>query len=220
MNSSPPCDAVASLFTPCISHQTFTTADHQGLSEDQRGFTSLHFLRCQHGSALAVDPSEDTAPWAPQLFLIMSRSGVLQVWVFLVGLWQQAHCATLPGRPSAPPEGAGVPVPHLRMLSLGLDHLLKGVEGHSRTLEKRGQQGAQELEQATKHLEELSKQSLQTGRTHRQVGSKQSGNISDFYRGRCLAGSCYPTALLFGVILENVKRVSVHSKIVKLFFHL
>lgn len=112
-------------------------------------------------------------PGPPQLFLIMSRSGVLQLWVFLVGLWQQAHCATLPGRPSAPPEGAGVPVPHLRMLSLGLDHLLKGVEGHSRTLEKRGQQGAQELEQAAKHLEELSKQSLQTGRTHRQVRKEQ-----------------------------------------------
>lgn len=73
-----------------------------------------------------------------------------------------------------------MPVPHLRMLSLGLDHLLKGVEEHSGTLEKRGQQGAQEVEQATKRLEELSKQSLQTGRTHRQVGSKQSGRIVFF----------------------------------------
>lgn len=168
MNSSPPSDAVASLFTSCISHQT---------TRALRGPTWIYFLRYQHSSALAVEPSEDTALWAPSPFLIMSRSRLLQLSVFLVGLWQQAPCATLPGRPSAPPEGAGVPVPHLRMLSLGLDHLLKGVEEHSRTLEKRGQQGAQELEQATKHLEELSKQSLPTGRTHRQVGSKQSVDV-------------------------------------------
>lgn len=106
------------------------------------------------------------------MFLNMSGRRVLRLSVFLVGLWQQANCATLPGRPSAPPERAGVPVLQLRMLSLGLHHLLQGVEEHSSSLEKRGQQGALQLEQATKHVERLSKQSLQTGRTHRQVGRK------------------------------------------------
>lgn len=106
------------------------------------------------------------------MFLNMNNRRVLQLSVFLVGLWQQANSAALPGRPSAPPEQAGVPVPHLRMLSLGLNHLLQGVKEHSISLEKRGQQGALQLEQATKHVEELSKQSLQTGRTHRQVGGK------------------------------------------------
>lgn len=58
---------------------------------------------------------------------------------------------------------------HLRMLSLGLAHLLRGVEENAKKLEKQGEQGALELNRATKGLESLSKQSLQTGRIHRQV---------------------------------------------------
>lgn len=98
----------------------------------------------------------------------MSGRQVLQLSIFLVGLWQ-AHCATPPGRVSASQEAGGVPVSHLRMLSLGLAHLLQGVEENAKKLEKQGDQGALELNRATKGLESLSKQSLQTGRTHRQV---------------------------------------------------
>lgn len=150
------------MFTSCIWHQTFTSADHQGSSRILVNYSA---------------PAEGVLlfRWSLdfQIFLSMSCRCVLWLSVFLVGLWQQATCATLPGRPSAPPEGAGVPAPHLRMLSLGLNHLLQGVKEHSSSLEKRGQQGALQLEQATKHVEELSKQSLQTGRTHRQVGRKK-----------------------------------------------
>lgn len=93
---------------------------------------------------------------------------MLQLSVLLVGLCQ-AHRAPPPGGPSTS-QGAGVvPVSQLRMLSLGLAHLLQGVEENAQQLEQQGGQVAAELDGATKSLESLLKQSLKAGRTHRQV---------------------------------------------------
>lgn len=58
---------------------------------------------------------------------------------------------------------------HLRMLSLGLAHLLKGVEENAKQLEQQEERVAAELERATKSIESLHKRSLLTGWTHRQV---------------------------------------------------
>lgn len=93
---------------------------------------------------------------------------MLQLSVFLIGLCQ-AHRATPPGDPSTSQEAGEVAVSQLRMLSLGLAHLLQGVEENAKRLEQQGEQVAAELDRATKGLESLRKQSLQRGRTHRQV---------------------------------------------------
>ncbi|XP_070707257.1 angiopoietin-related protein 3-like [Pempheris klunzingeri] len=98
----------------------------------------------------------------------MRVNQVLQLSVLLVGFCQ-AQPAPPPDDPSAS-QGAGeVPVSQLRMLSLGLAYLLQGVEENAEQLEKRGEQVAAELDGTTKSLETLRKQSLQTGRTHRQA---------------------------------------------------
>lgn len=96
----------------------------------------------------------------------MSR--VLHLSVLLVGLCQ-AHRAPPPGDPSTSQEVGEVPVAQLRMLSLGLAHLLQGVEENAERLERQGEQVAAELDGAMKSLESLLKQSSQAGRTHRQV---------------------------------------------------
>ncbi|XP_029300801.1 uncharacterized protein LOC115016868 [Cottoperca gobio] len=92
-------------------------------------------------------------------------SRVLQLSVLLVGLCQ-AHRAP----PSSSSQEAGeVPVSQLRMLALGMAHLLQGVEENTEQLEQRGEQVAADMDGATKSLESLRKQSLQAGRTHKQV---------------------------------------------------
>ncbi|XP_044030926.1 uncharacterized protein LOC122865941 [Siniperca chuatsi] len=98
----------------------------------------------------------------------MRVSRVLQLSVLLLGLCQ-AHRAPPPGDPSTSQEAGEVPVSLLRMLSLGLAHLLQGAEENAERLEQQGEQVAAELDGATKSLESLRKQSLRAGRTHRQV---------------------------------------------------
>lgn len=93
---------------------------------------------------------------------------MLQLSALLVGLCQ-ARRAPPPGDSSASQEAGEVPVSHMRMLSLGLGHLLQGVEENVERLEQQGEAVAAELDGDTKSLESLSKQSFQTGRTHRQV---------------------------------------------------
>ncbi|XP_035524051.1 uncharacterized protein LOC118332745 [Morone saxatilis] len=94
----------------------------------------------------------------------MGASRVLQLSVLLVGL-----CAPPPSDASTSQEAGEVPVSQLRMLSLGLAHLLRWVEENAGRLEQQGDQVAAELDGATKSLEGLRKQSLQSARTHRQV---------------------------------------------------
>ncbi|KAM7369327.1 hypothetical protein PAMP_013602 [Pampus punctatissimus] len=98
----------------------------------------------------------------------MRVSRVLQLSFMLVGLSQGRHNPP-PGNPSTSQKAGEVPVSQLKMLSLGLAHLLQGVEENAGQLEQQGEQVAAELEGATRSLESLRKQSLQTGRTHRQV---------------------------------------------------
>ncbi|XP_074473844.1 uncharacterized protein LOC141757323 isoform X3 [Sebastes fasciatus] len=98
----------------------------------------------------------------------MRVSRALQLSVLLVGICR-AHRASPPGGPSASQEAGEVPVAQLRMLSLGLAHLLQGVAENAEQLEQRGDQVAAELDGTTKSLEGLRKQSLQAGRTHKQV---------------------------------------------------
>ncbi|KAM8744394.1 uncharacterized protein AB9X84_018375 isoform 1-T2 [Acanthopagrus schlegelii] len=98
----------------------------------------------------------------------MRVSWVLHLSVLLVGLCQ-AHQAPPPGDPSTSQKAGEVPVAQLRMLSLGLAHLLQGVEENAERLERQGEQVAAELDGAMKSLESLLKQSSQAGRTHRQV---------------------------------------------------
>ncbi|XP_076614518.1 uncharacterized protein LOC143338181 isoform X1 [Chaetodon auriga] len=103
---------------------------------------------------------------------IMRVSHVLQLSVLLVGLCQ-AHTTSPPGDPSTSEEAGAVPRSQLRMLSLGLAHLLQGVEENAKRLEQQGEQVAVELDGATKSLEILRKQSFQAGRTHKQVRKDQ-----------------------------------------------
>ena len=62
-----------------------------------------------------------------------------------------------------------VPDAHLKMLSVGLGRLLRGVEDNAQRLEGQGRRMAVEVEQAYQALESLRKQSFLAGRTHRQV---------------------------------------------------
>ncbi|XP_036972940.1 uncharacterized protein LOC119029871 isoform X2 [Acanthopagrus latus] len=105
----------------------------------------------------------------------MRVSRVLHLSVLLVGLCQ-AHRAPPPGDPSTSQEVGEVPVAQLRMLSLGLAHLLQGVEENAERLERQGEQVAAELDGAMKSLESLLKQSSQAGRTHRQVRKAARGD--------------------------------------------
>ncbi|KAF3702304.1 hypothetical protein EXN66_Car017992 [Channa argus] len=92
----------------------------------------------------------------------------LQLSILLVGLCQ-AHCDPPPDAASASGQKGGVPVSQLRMLSLGLAHLLHGVAENNEQLEQQRKQVLAELDGATQTLESLLKQRLHTGRTHRQV---------------------------------------------------
>ncbi|KAG8010879.1 Phosphatidylinositol 4-phosphate 5-kinase type-1 beta [Nibea albiflora] len=96
----------------------------------------------------------------------MTVSRVLQLSILLVGLCQ-AHCTTPASDPSQ--EAGEALVSQLRMLSLGLAHLLQGVEENTEQLEQQGEQVAAELDRTMKTLENLHKQNLQARRTHRQV---------------------------------------------------
>lgn len=98
----------------------------------------------------------------------MRASRALRLSFLLVGLCQ-AHHAPPPGVPSASREAGKVPVSQLRMLSLGLAHMLQGLVENAEHLERQGDQVAAELDGAAESLESLRKQSLQAGRTHRQV---------------------------------------------------
>ncbi|KAM3599787.1 uncharacterized protein V6R79_011508 [Siganus canaliculatus] len=73
------------------------------------------------------------------------------------------------GDPSASQEAGGVPMSQLRMLSLGLAHLLQGVQENGKRLDEQGEQVVVEVDAATKNLESLRKSSFQAGRTHRQL---------------------------------------------------
>lgn len=94
-------------------------------------------------------------------------SRVLQLSLLLVGLCQP-FCASAPDASSSQ-EAGEVPVSQLKMLSLGLAHLLQGVDGNAKGLEQQGEHVATELDRATKNLESLRKHSFHAGRTHRQV---------------------------------------------------
>ncbi|XP_071322860.1 uncharacterized protein [Trachinotus anak] len=98
----------------------------------------------------------------------MRVSRVLQLSVLLVGLCQAHHVLSTDDA-STSQEAGKVPVSQLRMLSLGLAHLLHGVEKNAEQLEQQGEQVAAELDGATRSLESLHKQGLQAGRTRRQV---------------------------------------------------
>jgi len=98
----------------------------------------------------------------------MSLSRVLQLSALLVGLCQ-AHKAPQTGDGFTSQKPGKVPESHLRMLALGLAHLLQGLEENVQQLEQQGELVGAELDGATKNLENLRKQSIQTGRTHRQV---------------------------------------------------
>ncbi|KAK2818874.1 hypothetical protein Q5P01_024435 [Channa striata] len=98
----------------------------------------------------------------------MTVSRVLQLSILLVGLCQarrdpEAETASGSG------QKGGVPVSQLRMLSLGLAHLLHGVAENNEQLEQQRKQVLAELDGATQALESLHKQRSHTGRTHRQV---------------------------------------------------
>ncbi|XP_035464515.1 uncharacterized protein LOC118285168 [Scophthalmus maximus] len=93
----------------------------------------------------------------------MRASRVLQLSAWLAGVCA-ALCHALPTE-----EAGEVPASQLRMLSLGLAHLLHGVEENAGQLERRGEQAAAELDGVARSLEGLTKQSSQAGRTHRQV---------------------------------------------------
>uniref|UniRef100_UPI0037E950ED angiopoietin-related protein 3-like n=1 Tax=Semicossyphus pulcher TaxID=241346 RepID=UPI0037E950ED len=95
----------------------------------------------------------------------MRMSRVLQLSVLLLGLCQ-AHSAP---STSTSQEAGAVPIAQLKMLSLGLTHLLQGVKDNAKWLEEQGQQVEAELDGATEGLESLQKQHLQAGRTRRQV---------------------------------------------------
>ncbi|KAK5878566.1 hypothetical protein CesoFtcFv8_023964 [Champsocephalus esox] len=95
----------------------------------------------------------------------MRVTRVLQLSVLLVGLCQAQRAPP----PSTSEEAGGVPVSQLKMLALGLAHLLQGVEENARQLEQRGEQAEAELDGATRNLESLRKQSQKAGRNHRQV---------------------------------------------------
>lgn len=96
---------------------------------------------------------------------------MLQLSLLLVGLCQP-FCASAPDASSSQ-EAGEVPASQLKMLSLGLAHLLQGVEGNAKGLEQQGNHVATELDRATKNLESLRKHSLHTGRTHRQVSQSR-----------------------------------------------
>ncbi|XP_061589470.1 uncharacterized protein LOC133454763 [Cololabis saira] len=98
----------------------------------------------------------------------MRVSQVLQLSVLLLGLCE-ARGASPTGDDVTSQRAGEVPVTHLRMLSVGLAHLLQGVEENVQRLEQEGELVGKELEGATKGLESLRKQSLQTVRSHRQV---------------------------------------------------
>nr|XP_019960689.1 PREDICTED: uncharacterized protein LOC109640902 isoform X1 [Paralichthys olivaceus] len=93
---------------------------------------------------------------------------VLQLSVLLVGVCT-AHQVLPAEEASVSGEAGEVPQPQLRMLSLGLAHLLHGVEENAGQLERQGEQVAAELDGVTRSVETLHKQSLQAGRTHRQA---------------------------------------------------
>lgn len=99
----------------------------------------------------------------------MSASRVLQLSALLLGLCE-AHGASPAGNHFPSQK---VPVSHLRMLTLGLAHLLQGVEENVQRLEQEGELVGAELDGATKSLESLRTQNIQTGRTHRQVRKSQ-----------------------------------------------
>ncbi|CAJ1070855.1 uncharacterized protein LOC117831078 isoform X1 [Xyrichtys novacula] len=95
----------------------------------------------------------------------MRMCQLLQLTVVLVGLCQ-AHSAP----PTTVSHNAGmVPVAQVRMLSLGLAHLLQGVKESAKWLEQQGEQVEAELDGAVRGVESLRKQNFQAGRTRRQV---------------------------------------------------
>lgn len=84
----------------------------------------------------------------------MMGSRVLQLSLLLVGLCQP-FCASAPDASSSQ-EAGEVPVSQLKMLSLGLAHLLQGVDGNAKGLEQQGEHVATELDGATKNSGEPS----------------------------------------------------------------
>ncbi|KAF7643457.1 hypothetical protein LDENG_00239080, partial [Lucifuga dentata] len=98
----------------------------------------------------------------------MRMSRALQFFILLVGLCLD-RCGHSSSSSSSSREAGQVPVSHMKMLSLGLAHLMQGVEENAGRLEEQGEQVEEDLDTATKSLESLQKQNVQTGRTHRRV---------------------------------------------------
>lgn len=98
----------------------------------------------------------------------MKVSLVLQLSSFIVGLCQARQEPAQHSTSTSDPT-RGVPTSQLRMLSLGLAHLLHEVAESAKQTEQQGEQVLAELDGAAKSLESLSKLSLTTGRSHRQV---------------------------------------------------
>ncbi|XP_028274255.1 uncharacterized protein LOC114444049 [Parambassis ranga] len=88
---------------------------------------------------------------------------VLQLSTLLLGI-SEAH-----GAGSASRKAGEVPMSQLRMLSRGLGHLLHGVGENVGRLERHGNLMVTKLDGATKTVDSLHKQSVQTGRTNKQV---------------------------------------------------
>ncbi|XP_006803534.1 uncharacterized protein LOC102787905 [Neolamprologus brichardi] len=92
-------------------------------------------------------------------FWSMRVSQVLQLSTLLVGL-HHVWCSPALGQ---------VPVSQVKMLSLGLAHLLEEVTENVERLEQHGEMMGREMDGATKRLESLRKKNIQVGRTHKQV---------------------------------------------------
>ncbi|KAM8827689.1 uncharacterized protein AB9W97_004033 isoform 2-T2 [Spinachia spinachia] len=105
----------------------------------------------------------------------MRLNRALRLSFLLLGLCQ-AYRARPPGGPYTTQEAGEVPMSQLRMLSLGMAHLLQGLGENVEQLERQGELVAAELEAALESLESLHKQSSQAGRTQRQAveGSHRS----------------------------------------------
>ncbi|XP_029921536.1 uncharacterized protein LOC115369115 [Myripristis murdjan] len=148
----------------------------------------------------------------------MKVSRVLQLSILLVGLCLARHTPS-PATHSSTQEAGQVPMSHVKMLSLGLGHLLQGVEENSGRVGRQVEQVTTELDGAAKTLENLHKQGVQAGRTHRQVrkdlqmlsakGDRLERVVQDLQRGlRDLVAEQGAMELRMSQILQRVMSVS------------
>lgn len=105
-------------------------------------------------------------------FWSMRVSQVLQLSTLLVGL-HHVWCSPALGQ---------VPVSQVKMLSLGLAHLLEEVTENVERLEQHGEMMGREMDGAMKRLESLRKKNIQVGRTHKQVSESSVNYFSQQIR--------------------------------------